>query len=88
MTLSIARLYVFVDGSFANNRDLSSQIGSVLVLGTEKASLKEYKFTLKGNIIHWSSTKAKRVTRSVLASEILAMSDGVDKAYVITSTLS
>ena len=59
-----------------------------MVLGTEKASLKEYKFTLKGNIIYWSSTKAKRVTSSVLALEILAMSNGVDKAYVIASTLS
>jgi hypothetical protein len=81
-----AKLFIFVDGSFANNKDLSSQIGSLIILGTEQPQ--EFEFTLKGNIVHWSSTKAKRVTRSVLASEILAMSDGVDKGYVIASTIS
>jgi hypothetical protein len=88
LDLTTAKLYVFVDGSFANNKDLSSQIGFVITLGTETTSEEEFKFTLKGNIIHWTSTKAKRVTRSVLASEILAMSDGVDKALVIASTIS
>jgi hypothetical protein len=88
LKLDSAKLYVFVDGSFANNKDLSSQIGSVLVLGNEKGALEDYQFTLTGNIIHWTSTKAKRVTRSVLASEILAMSDGVDKGYAIVTTIN
>ena len=38
-------------------------------------------------MIHWSSTKSKRVTRSVLASEILAMVAGVDIGIAIGSTL-
>jgi hypothetical protein len=84
--LGNARLFVFVDGSFANNKDLSSQIGFLIVLGNEEPQ--DSSFLLTGNIIHWSSTKAKRVTRSVLASEILAMSDGADKAYVIATTIS
>lgn len=85
LDLSKANLYVFVDGSFANNRDLSSQIGFVIVLANEITE--DFKFTLKGNIIHYSSTKSKRVTRSVLASEIYGMVGGVDMAYALSTTL-
>jgi DNA repair exonuclease SbcCD ATPase subunit len=34
-------------------------------------------FELIGNLIHWSSTKSKRVTRSVLASEVYGMIGGI-----------
>lgn len=85
LDLRKANLYVFVDGSFANNRDLSSQIGFIIVLANE--IMEEFKFTLKGNIIHYSSTKSKRVTRSVLASEIYGMVGGVDMAYALSTTL-
>ena len=88
LDLRSAALYVFVDGSFANNKDLSSQIGYVIVLGTEGDPPEDHQFTLTGNIVHWSSTKAKRVTKSVLASEILAMSDGTDKGTVIVATIN
>jgi hypothetical protein len=85
LELATAKLFVFVDGSFANNKDLSSQIGYVIILANEMAGLDE--FTIRGNLIHWSSTKSKRVTRSVLASEIYGMVAGVDMAYAIGSTL-
>ena len=52
---------MFTDASFANNEDLSSQIGYVLALTNA---------TNKVNIVHWSSVKCKRVMRSVLASEL------------------
>ena len=42
---------------------------------------------MTGNLIHWSSTKSKRVTRSVLASEIYAMVNGVDMGIAIATTL-
>lgn len=63
------RLVIFSDASFANNKDLTSQIGYVIVLadGNNKA-----------NILHWSSVKCKRVTRSVLASELYAMVHAFD----------
>ncbi|KAF1973064.1 hypothetical protein BU23DRAFT_580579 [Bimuria novae-zelandiae CBS 107.79] len=35
-------------------------------------------FTIYGNIIHYSLTKCKRVTRSVLASKIYGMVNGFD----------
>jgi hypothetical protein len=44
-------------------------------------------FTIKGNLIHYSSTKCKRVTRSVLASEIYGMVGGVDTAIAINTTI-
>lgn len=81
-----AKLFVFVDGSFANNKDLSSQIGYEIVLANE--SYDENTFTIKGNLIHWSSTKSKRVTRSVLASEIYGMVGGVDIAMAIHTTIN
>lgn len=87
LDLETAKLYVFVDGSFAKNKNLSSQIGSVIILANE-ILFKEYEFNIKGNILHWFSVKAKRVTKSVLASEILAMSSGVDIANAILTSIN
>ena len=84
--LDSAALYIFVDASFANNRDLSFQIGYIIVLGNE-TSRSGNVIKLRGNIIHWSSTKCRRVTRSVLASEILAMTNGVDIGYALGETM-
>ena len=80
-----AKLMVFVDGSFANNKDLSSQLGFILMLVNESADTNT--FTIRGNVIHYSSTKCKRVTRSVLASEIYGMVNGFDIGIAIATTL-
>jgi hypothetical protein len=72
------QLVVFTDSSFANNTDLTSQIGYVITLADA---------TGKANIVHWSSIKCKRVTRSVLASELYAMTHGFDIAAAIKSTI-
>ena len=45
---SFLELIVFVDSSFANNRDLSSLIGHVVILADGENN---------ANIIHWSSVK-------------------------------
>jgi len=84
--LATAKLFVFVDGSFANNSDMSSQLGFIIVIANETSN-EEFKFTIKGNIIHYTSVKSKRVTRSVLASEIYGMTAGVDMAYALSTTL-
>jgi hypothetical protein len=86
MDLSTAKLMVFTDGSFANNKDLSSQLGYLIVLVNESEGPGDT-FTVRGNIIHWSSTKCKRITRSVLASELYGMVGGVDLAIAISTTL-
>lgn len=72
------KLVIFTDSSFANNNDFTSQIGYVIVLADEAGN---------ANILHWSSVKCKRVTRSVLASELYAMSAGFDMAVSIKATL-
>lgn len=60
---------VFADGSFTNNKDMSSQLGFMIAL-VNKQSASDDTLQIRGNMIHWSSTKCKRVTRSVLALEI------------------
>jgi hypothetical protein len=71
------QLVVFTDSSFANNKDLSSQIGYVIVLMDSTYA----------NIIHWSSIKCKRVTRSVLASELYGLAHGFDVGAALKSTV-
>jgi Reverse transcriptase (RNA-dependent DNA polymerase) len=85
--LTTAKLYCFTDGSFANNADLTSQIGFVIVLGNE-APEGPNEVTITGNLIHWTSTKCKRVTRSVLASEIYGMVGGFDLGFCIKATIN
>lgn len=80
-------MFVFVDGSFANNCDLSSQLGFAIILANEEMIDDCNEFKLKGNLIYYSSTKSKRVTRSVLASEIYGMVAGVDMAHALALTL-
>ena len=86
LDLSTVKLYVFVDGSFVNNKDLSSQLGYEVILVNEVD--REDSFEIYSNLIDWRSVKSKRVTRSVLASEVYSMSVGVDIAYIIGSTLN
>jgi hypothetical protein len=81
-----AKLIVFVDGSFANNKDLSLQLGFVLMLVNKHTDV-DNTFTICGNVIHYSSTKCKRVTRSVLASEIYSMVNSFDISIAIATTL-
>jgi hypothetical protein len=73
------RLIAFTDASFANNKDLTSQIGFVIVLADAANN---------ANIVHWSSIKCKRVTRSVLASELYGTNHGFDAAAAIKSTVT
>jgi hypothetical protein len=78
LDLQSLKLIVFTDVSFANNQDLSSQIGFVITLSDKDN---------KANILHWSLIKCKRVIRSVLASELYAMAHGFDAGAAIKSTI-
>lgn len=80
-----AQLMVFVDGSFAKNADLSSQLGFIIMLINETRN--DGTFTITGNTVHWSPTKCKRITRSVLSSEIYVMVNGFDIGLAIATTL-
>jgi Reverse transcriptase (RNA-dependent DNA polymerase) len=78
LDLPTLRVAVFTDSSFANNPDMSSQIGYIVVIVDKNDA---------ANIVHWGSVKCRRVTRSVLAAELYAMSLGFDNAVVIKSTI-
>ena len=75
--LKSLQLLVFTDASFANNKDLSSQIGYILVLANNT----------NANIIYQSSTKCKRVTRSVLASKLYRIAHGFNIRASIKSII-
>ena len=77
---------MFIDGLFANNKDLSSQLSYKIMLINESYD-DDNRFTIRGNLIYWSNTKSKRVIRSVLVSEIYGMDRGVDIALAINSTI-
>ena len=72
------RLQTYSDASFATNEDKSSQLGYIIFLVDALGNCQP---------VHWSSHKAKRVTRSVLGSEVLAFSDAFDMSYAIKHDL-
>jgi hypothetical protein len=71
------RLVIFIDSFFVNNSDLFSQIDYVICLADDTHA----------NILHWSSIECKRVTRSVLATELFAMIHDFDVDSILKSTL-
>ncbi len=71
-------MIIFIDASFANNKDLSSQISFIITL-TDRNN--------QANILHWSSIKCKRITRSVLTAELYAMAHSFNKGIVIKTTI-
>jgi hypothetical protein len=85
LDLNTCKLFVFANGSFANNKDLSFQLGFLIFLANEMRGSSF--FELAGNIVHWSSTKCKRITRSVLASEIYGMMNGVNTGIALAIIL-
>jgi hypothetical protein len=72
LKLATAKLFIFVDGY-------------EVIIANETTGQDE--FNIKGNLIHWSSTKSKRITRSILASEIYSMIAGTNITFVIGLTL-
>ncbi len=78
LDLTFLKLVIFRDASFANNHDISSQIGFVITLVDSSN---------KPNIIHWLSMKCKRVTKSVLAFQLYAMVYGFDVGAVLKSII-
>jgi len=78
LDINILCLFVFTNASFTNNKDLSLQIGYILILED----------TLhKANIIYWSLIKCKKVTRNILASELYTMAYRFDINTTIKSTV-
>jgi hypothetical protein len=66
---------IFTNLSFANNRDLSSQIDYVICLADN----------IYTNILHWSSIKCKKMTRNVLTIKLFVMIYNFDVDSVLKS---
>ena len=79
--LKYIKLFIFINSSFINNKDFSSQISYLIILINKTKGIN--KFIIKGNLIHYSSTKSKRITRSILASKIYKIVGGVNIAIII-----
>ncbi len=65
-----AEVVVCMDAAFAANMDKSSQLGVLSMLRNAK--------NYNTNIIHYESTKSKKVFRCVLAAELFALADRGD----------
>ncbi len=77
LNLANLQLTIFTNSSFANNQDLFSQIDYVICFTNFKHV----------NIVHWSSIKCKRVTRSVLAAKLYAFAHDFDLETTLKATL-
>ena len=71
-------LRVYSDSSFANNDDLTSQLGYVVLLCDKNDN---------GNVVSFSSHKSRRIVRSVLGGEVYAFADAFDVGYIIKRDL-
>ncbi len=76
ITSTSLKLMIFIDASFANV-NLHSQIDYVICLIDD----------VKANIIHWFFTKCKKMTRSVPAAKLYAMTNEFDADSVIKSII-
>ena len=73
-------IVVCIDAAFATNKDRSSQIGVLTMMRNRT--------TGAANIVHYSSTKSKRVCKSALAAEIFALVDGFKIGYTVAHFMS
>jgi hypothetical protein len=68
-----------------NNKNLSSQLGFLVVLAHE--NYLESSFALISNIMHWSFTKCKRIICSIFASKVYGIMNGINIGIVFVVTL-
>ena len=71
-------VYRLIDASFGNLPDGGTQGGYIIFLANEKGKV----------IPIWNSKKIRRVVRSTLAGETLAMAEGIDMAIFVSTLLT
>ena len=69
LEMNSVSLRVYVDAGHNTNSDLTSQLGVVVLLVDKN---------LRCNILHWSSKKCARHTKSMISAETYAFADGYD----------
>nr|CAB3262901.1 uncharacterized protein LOC100184952 [Phallusia mammillata] len=70
------KVVVYTDAAFANLLDGGSQGAYLVFLMGQKGQC---------NLLSWQSKRIRRVVRSTLAAETLAMSDGLETAFFLTT---
>lgn len=78
VSLENSKVHVYADASFATNKDLTSQLGYVILLVDDDHNC---------SVLTWSSVKCRRVTRSVLAAELYAVAHAFDAAFALAHTV-
>ena len=78
LDISSLRIVGFSDASFASNSDLTSQLGYVCFLSDATEAV---------TIIAFKSYKARRVTRSVIAAEVVSFSEMFDCCFTLAEDL-
>ena len=78
LELDSLRVFGFSDASFANNHDLSTQLGHIVFLADKNATAIPKNF---------KSYKARRIVRSPMAAEVIAFSDMFDVAITLSDEI-
>ncbi len=78
LDLNSIRLVGYSDTAFANNHDLTSQLGRIILLTDDHNAAVPIAF---------KTYNSRRVTRSVLSAEVIAFSDMFDDAFAIRSQI-
>ena len=76
--LKSARIVCYTDASFANLRDGASQGGYIIFLVGKDG---------KYSPLTWKSKKLKRVVKSTLSAETLALEEGIEACFMLKSIL-
>jgi hypothetical protein len=79
LDLETVRVVLFSDASFSNAAEYKSQLGFVICLAEVNDN---------ANIVHYGIAKCKRVTRSVMASELHGLVLRFDNAYFVKTMIS
>ena len=72
-------LHCYTDASFANHPDGSSQVGLIIFLASSDGNRCP---------IYWQSKKARRVVKSTLAAETMALLDGAEASIYVSYIIS
>jgi hypothetical protein len=78
MDMRTLTLHVFSDAAFANNDDFVCQLGYLALLSDQ-----ERNFAL----LDYKSMKSRRVTRSILAGELILFAEAFDRSFVLKGDL-
>ncbi|TQN63575.1 hypothetical protein CSHISOI_11842, partial [Colletotrichum shisoi] len=90
INLPSAKIFIFINRSFTNNVNLTSQLRFVIILANKKLINNigdRDTFTICSNVVYFLLTKLKHITQSILTLEVYSIVVGVDIAYAISITL-